>query len=168
MIVPISEWLAILTISYANDYIVKAQPEGLVLQDLLTSILRSQLRVLRAVRTSAASEGLTTQQFGVLRLLALNGEVQMNVMGDELAVSPPVITGMVDRLEAKGLVKRKESEIDRRRTEVFLTESGNKLYQRVREHYRNSLGAALRKTLTLPEQDTLAVLLERFSREIRF
>jgi DNA-binding MarR family transcriptional regulator len=74
-------------------------------QDVLTTILRSQVALLKVVRASAASEGLTIQQFGVLRLLVLRGALPMHVLSEDLAVSPPVITGIVDRLEAKGLVK---------------------------------------------------------------
>jgi MarR family transcriptional regulator, organic hydroperoxide resistance regulator len=90
----------------------------------------------------------------------------MNALGDELMVRPPVITGIVDRLEAKGLVKRRESISDRRRTDVNLTERGNKAYQKVREDYRFSLREALGRSLTPVEQETLARLLVRFVREI--
>lgn len=159
-------WLAILTISYDND-IVKVENDGLVRQDFLATILRSQVRLLRAVRASAASEGLTLQQFGTLRFLFQRGEgVPMNSLCDELMVSPPVITGIVDRLEAKGFVKRHESPDDRRKTEIILTNDGDKAYRKVRENYRLSLRAALGRALTLGEQETLARLLVKFAQEI--
>jgi DNA-binding MarR family transcriptional regulator len=102
---------------------VKAE---LVHEDFLASILRSQLRVLRAVRIIAATEDLTLQQFGVLRILSQRGLAAMNVLGDELMVRPPVITGIIDRLEMKGFVKREESSSDRRKTEIMLTDGGKK------------------------------------------
>ena len=90
----------------------------------------------------------------------------MNALSDELMVSAPVITGIVDRLESKGLVKRGGSSVDRRRTEIALTDVGNKAYLRVREGYRLPLREALGRSLTHSEQETLARLLVRFSREI--
>ena len=83
----------------------------LVHEDFLASILRSQLRVLRAVRIIAATEDPTLQQFGVLRILSQRGLAAMNVLGDELMVRPPVITGIIDRLEMKGFVKREETPV---------------------------------------------------------
>ena len=145
---------------------VKAETGALVQPDFLTSILRSQVRVLKVARASAASQGLTLQQFSVLRFLLLRGTVPMNALGDELMVSPPVITGIVDRLEAKGLVKRLASSADRRRIDVSLTDNGSKAHSRVREGYRVPLREALGKSLSHSEQETLAELLARFSREI--
>jgi DNA-binding MarR family transcriptional regulator len=135
-------------------------------QDVLVTILRSQLAVLRVVRLSAAKEDLTTQQFGILRLLALRGALSMNVLSEELLVSPPVITGIVDRLESKDLVKRIGSTDDRRRTEVMLSASGKKVYDRTREKYRSSLQEALGRSLSRTEQETLARLLAKFAGEI--
>jgi DNA-binding MarR family transcriptional regulator len=145
---------------------VKVEPGGATRQDFLASILRSQVRVLRAVKASAATQDLTLQQFGVLRFLFQRGDMPMNALGEELIVRPPVITGIVDRLEAKGFVKRQESLADRRKTDVILTDKGNKAYQKVREDYRVSLREALSRSLIPAEQETLARLLERFAREI--
>jgi DNA-binding MarR family transcriptional regulator len=137
-------------------------------EDFLSSILRSQLRVLRAVRAIAASEDLTLQQFGVLRILSQReGVASMNVLGDELMVKPPVITGIIDRLETKGLVKREESTTDRRKTEIVLTDVGKKAHRKIREDYRHSLRESLARSLTPAEQENLARLMARFVEEIR-
>jgi MarR family transcriptional regulator, organic hydroperoxide resistance regulator len=90
----------------------------------------------------------------------------MNALSDELMVSAPVVTGIIDRLESKGLVKRGGTSTDRRRIEIALTDSGNRAYQRVREGYRAPLREALGRSLTHSEQETLSKLLARFSREI--
>jgi len=145
---------------------VKVRAEALIQSDFLSSILRSQVGILKVVRASAGLQGLTLQQFSVLRFLKLRESVPMNALSDELMVSAPVITGIVDRLESKGLVKRGGSSVDRRRTEIALTDVGNKAYLRVREGYRLPLREALGRSLTHSEQETLARLLVRFSREI--
>ena len=121
---------------------------------------------MRLVRASAVKEGLTLQQFGILRLLHLRGALQMNAFSDELRVSPPVITGIVDRLELKSLVERKANTTDRRRTDIALTDEGESMYRRIQSQYRRSLQESLARSLTPEEQKTLVNLLRRFSKEI--
>lgn len=135
-------------------------------QDILLSILRSQLVIMRAVKASSAKEKLTLQQFGVLRFLAQKGAHPMNAISEELKVSPPDITGIVDRLEAKGLLKRVASIDDRRRTDIVLTVKGKRTHQKIREDYSLSLQDSLAKALTPAEQETLAKLLEKLTKEI--
>ncbi len=135
-------------------------------QDILVTILRSQILIFRVVKASAATEGLTIQQFGVLRILSLRGALPMNALGEELMVRPPVITGIVDRLEAKGLVKRTGDSSDRRKTEILLNDEGKKVYRKVRGDYATSLHGSLQRSLTLVEQERLAGLLRKFVAEI--
>jgi DNA-binding MarR family transcriptional regulator len=45
------------------------------------------------------------------------------------------ITGLVDRLELRGLVQRKDSATDRRAFNVLLTAAGGKLIGQIRPHY---------------------------------
>jgi len=92
----------------------------------------------------------------------------MNALSDLLKVSPPVVTGIVDRVEAKKLIKRNPSSADRRRTEIVLTEKGKRAYQNISEEYRKLVLDSLKYSLSREEQETLAGLLVKFSREIRF
>jgi DNA-binding MarR family transcriptional regulator len=47
-------------------------------------------------------------------------------------MSPPAMTKQIDRLERDGLVERTQSEEDRRRVAIRLTEEGQRLLRRVR------------------------------------
>jgi DNA-binding MarR family transcriptional regulator len=134
--------------------------------DFVVTILRSQIAILDLVKACAGSEGLTMQQFGVLRLLSLKGPLPMIALSEELKVSPPVITGIIDRLEKKSSVRRKETPADRRMTEIVLTDAGKRLYRKIQTDYRRSLQDSLAKSLTPGEQETLASLLRRVAREI--
>ena len=64
---------------------------------------------------------------------------------DELRVSPPNITGVVDRLEKKGLVRREEGSTDRRRKEIHLTTKGEDLYREGPRGYSEWLQGSLRR-----------------------
>lgn len=140
--------------------------EELENNDIVVAILRSQVKILRVVRQSASEDGLTIHQFSVLRLLSNRGVLPMSALSDELRVTPPVITGIIDRLEKKGLVNRTGSTGDRRKKEILLTQSGKNLYRKIQESYRWALHESLARSLTPAEQSTLAKLLKKFAREI--
>ncbi len=48
-----------------------------------------------------------------------------------LGVAPTVITGLVDRLEARGLIRRESHPSDRRRIQLVLTERGHEISTQV-------------------------------------
>jgi MarR family transcriptional regulator, 2-MHQ and catechol-resistance regulon repressor len=131
----------------------------------LLTILSSQKVVLRTMSASAERDGLTLQQFSLMGVLSRRGRVTMNTLSRELRVTPPNITGVVDRLEAKGLVKRVTDPVDRRKKEIQLTEKGAGQYEKVRVGYSESLQGSL-DALTLEEQEVLAKLLRKFAAAI--
>ena len=53
-----------------------------------------------------------------LRVIAKNGAMLMRKMSEALLVTPANVTGIVDRLEQKGLIRRTASQGDRRVTIV--------------------------------------------------
>jgi DNA-binding MarR family transcriptional regulator len=132
----------------------------------LLAILSSQRLILRVMSASVAKDNLTIQQFSVMRLIGRHGPLPMNRLSDELRVSPPNITGVVDRLEKQGLVKRVPSATDRRTKEIHLTEKGDALYRKVTKGYSEFLQQALNE-LTSEEQEILAKLMSKLAREIR-
>ncbi|MDA4115904.1 MAG: MarR family transcriptional regulator [Thaumarchaeota archaeon] len=132
---------------------------------VLLALLSSERAILRAMTESAAQADITLQQFSVLGVLSRLGPVPMSRLGEELRVTPPNITGVVDRLEKKELVKRESSSKDRRRKEIRLTTRGAALYERVRVGYSESLQESL-DAFTQEEQETLAKLLKKLAKEI--
>ena len=69
------------------------------------------------------------------------------------------VTGIVDRLEARGLVRREADTADRRVKNVVATDEGRDTIRRVREEMQATHGAL--DTLTEDESATLYSLLER-------
>ena len=132
---------------------------------VLLAILSSERAIIRAMTASAAEEGVTLQQFSVFGVLSRVGPVPMSRLSKELRVTPPNITGVVDRLERKELVRRETSPRDRRTKVIRLTAKGAGLYERVREGYSESLQESL-DALTTEEQEILAKLLRKLVREI--
>lgn len=95
-------------------------------------ILRSLRRISRALALEnqivARQHGLTIVQFICLRQLAMNANaVSAGTIAAQISVSPQTITGLLDRLVAKKLVKRIRSKHDRRQVLISPTREGMQL-----------------------------------------
>ena len=106
----------------------------------------------------AASElDLHPAQAGALLQLAT--PLPMHELADMLACDNSNVTGLVDRLEARGLVTRKPSAEDRRVKHVVLTAAGRRMRSRVLD--RVGEPAAGLSRLSGPEQRQLRDMLRR-------
>jgi DNA-binding MarR family transcriptional regulator len=98
---------------------------------LVKEIVGAIRRLIRAVSIDSVKMSrqysLTAPQSGVLRSLARTGPVSSAALSRELCVTPSNITGIIDRLEKKGLVQRRRNQGDRRVTLIQLTEYGQQL-----------------------------------------
>lgn len=73
---------------------------------------------------------ISQQQLNVLYLVR-NEHASMADMARILGVAPTVITGLVDRLEARGLIRRESHPTDRRRLQLVPTERGYRISEEV-------------------------------------
>ncbi len=108
-----------------ND--VTLSPE-LVAADLRPVVLR----LARGLRKETEQVGITARQATLLWLILRSPGLSLAELAAEEDISPPALSGHVDRLEAAGLVERIRSGKDRRRVGLRLTESGSQLLRRVR------------------------------------
>lgn len=74
---------------------------------------------------------LSPVQLHSLRLLEPGVETPMRALAQQLFCDPSNVTGIVDRLEARGLIERRGSETDRRVKIIRLTPEGQRLRARV-------------------------------------
>jgi MarR family transcriptional regulator, organic hydroperoxide resistance regulator len=77
--------------------------------------------------------GLTFAQAHALRLLDPERPLPMSALAERLFCDASNVTGIADRLEARGLVERRASEGDRRVKVLALTAAGADLRERVHE-----------------------------------
>ncbi|QEL64828.1 hypothetical protein OTERR_13520 [Oryzomicrobium terrae] len=77
------------------------------------------------------SLGLTPPQFDIIATLGNTPGMTFRELGERTLITKGTLTGVVDRLEEKGLVRRVGLESDRRCTRVELTPEGDALFQRV-------------------------------------
>ena len=81
----------------------------------IVGLFRSLRRhLVRGSRAELARSGLTAAQVSVISLLGTNSEMTLGDLSRELELSHSTVSGIVDRLQAKGLVVRNPSPDDRR------------------------------------------------------
>src|SRR5262249_60375945 len=73
------------------------------------------------------SLGLSPVQCHVLHLIEPGEPVPMRRLAEVMQCDPSNVTGLVDRLESRGLVRRRPSKADRRVKAVELTATGSRL-----------------------------------------
>lgn len=83
-----------------------------------------------------AEADLTTSQYNVLRILRGSHPTALTAgeIGERTIARDPDITRLVDRLHARGLVKRARGEEDRRVVEVEITGKGLELLRSLDPH----------------------------------
>ncbi|MFJ2112937.1 MULTISPECIES: MarR family winged helix-turn-helix transcriptional regulator [unclassified Streptomyces] len=132
-------------------------PDPLTLEvvDLIGSVVA---RFYEGYESAAAQHSLTGAQARVLRLLALE-PMPMRRIAQALKCEPSNVTGIVDRLEARGLVERRPDPADRRVKLAAPTDEGRVTAARLRESL-GFAGAPL-AGLSAEERGTLRDLLKR-------
>lgn len=128
------------------------------------------LRTADAVRSnlSGAIEGcgITLQQYNVLRILrgAHHDPLPTLEIGKQMIERQPGITRLLDRLEAKELVRRERCRADRRRMHAWITADGLDLLEGLDAPIDDAVEAAL-ASLSDQERETLIRLLRRIGRQ---
>ncbi|TAK03057.1 MAG: MarR family transcriptional regulator [Candidatus Manganitrophaceae bacterium] len=105
--------------------------------------------------------GLTLSQFDVIATLGDTEGMTCKQLSDETLVTKGTLTGVLDRLEAKGLVERVPSQADRRATIIRLTSKGEKKFQEVFPKHIYYMKPFFEQALTGAEMKTLRELLLR-------
>jgi DNA-binding MarR family transcriptional regulator len=102
----------------------------------LIRLLRASEALWNASRVFFDEWELSPSQFNILNLLweQPDGLTQSD-LGRQLIMHRSNVTGLVDRLEQRGLVARKESATDRRAWRVVLSPAGRKLMLRILPRY---------------------------------
>jgi MarR family 2-MHQ and catechol resistance regulon transcriptional repressor len=90
-----------------------------------------------------ARHGLTLAEFGVLEVLHHRGPLLLGEVQRKILVSSGGVTYLVDRLEKRGLVERRDCPGDRRARFAALTPQGEELIQRIFPQHAATIKAAL-------------------------
>ena len=114
------------------------------------------------MRATFAEEGMSFGQMVLLRVLVHKGRATPKELAQALSVTTGNITGLVDKLEAAGLVTRTRSEEDRRVVYIELTAKARQRFRKVQRAAVDMLSEAF-EGWTQPQIRQLQDLLERLS-----
>lgn len=109
--------------------------------------------------------GLTPCQFDVL--LSLWGEdgIVLSELGRRVSRDSPTITGVVDRMEKKMLVKRTRDDSDRRVVKVVLTPKGKNMQEKL-STTKKRIMEKITTNLSLQEIQQLGILLDKMMKNV--
>lgn len=122
-------------------------PERLA-QDILHALRRIMRSLDISSRQLISEYGLTIPQLISLQQLHEHGPLTSGALARTVALSPATVTGILDRLELRGLVTRERRPEDKRRVLVSVTDLGRSVIQNAPSHIEDRLASAL---ATLPE-----------------
>ena len=120
----------------------------------------------RATKDVAREHGLTGPQVTVLKLLEGVGDLSLSELSERIQARNSTITGIVDRMQRDGLVKRRRSERDRRVIEIVLTERGVQLAKAIPVQPMEMFASALR-SLNRDDRESLRRILRAMSDHVR-
>ncbi|HHP7245403.1 MAG TPA: MarR family winged helix-turn-helix transcriptional regulator [Elainellaceae cyanobacterium] len=103
---------------------------------------------------------LTPAQFDVIATLGNMQGLSMGEIGEKTLITKGTLTGVVDRLEKKGLVIREVPPENRRSVIVSLTTAGEELFQQVFPAHIADIHQHL-ETMDASEMELMQVLLKR-------
>jgi DNA-binding MarR family transcriptional regulator len=104
-------------------------------QEVVVALIRTADLVRRVVGRVLEPYDITVQQYNVLRILRGAGEQGLPTLeiGERMVEHAPGVTRLLDRLEAKGLVRRQRCPEDRRQVLCWLTPGGTELVEKLDE-----------------------------------
>jgi DNA-binding MarR family transcriptional regulator len=86
---------------------------------------------------------LSLVHLNVMTILSADGDLPMSQLAEALDVSQASATGIVDRMEQRGLIARQGDPDDRRVTRVDLTDRGRQAIERLGAQRRDKLSRLL-------------------------
>lgn len=104
---------------------------------------RAHAAVEEHARADAQRHGLTLAEFAILEVLHHRGPMLLGEVQRRILVSSGGITYLVDRLEARGLVERRDCPGDRRARYAALTGEGEALMRTIFPEHARCLERAL-------------------------
>jgi DNA-binding MarR family transcriptional regulator len=102
---------------------------------------------------------VTAPQLVCLHMLAAEGPLTSRALAQKVHVNPSTLVGILDRLEARGLVSRRRDPEDRRSVFVELTRAGTSFVAKAPSPLQSALVDRLRR-LSRKDQQRLAQSLE--------
>lgn len=127
---------------------------------LQTVLFKAFKEIEGRTRNDIRNYGLNSSEFGTLEYVYHKGKQPIQRVGERMLMANSSMTYVIDKLEKRNLVKRIESEGDRRITYVDLTEEGRTFFESIFKVHVQTLKDMYR-VLEAEEQRDLIDMLKR-------
>ena len=117
---------------------IAAPPPVTVRPSLTMALLQARESAMLFFRPSLNRHGLTEQQWRIIRVLRRYGELESHQLAELVCILKPSMTGVLQRMERNGMVRRYKASHDQRRVFVELTEAGRTCFERMSGEVENS------------------------------
>lgn len=133
----------------------RREPTLNVQAEEIVALVRALRRdLLRNPTEDAEREGLTGPQVSVMACLVGKGPTTLTEVSRTLGMSHSTASGIVDRLQARGLIRRTQDPDDQRRTRIVVTDKVARYVQDLQAGPTSRLATALAKA-TPGERDSI-------------
>jgi DNA-binding MarR family transcriptional regulator len=122
--------------------------------DIANQLRPVLLHLNRHLRREVHTSGVSAGQLSLLSLIAGNPSIGVAELATREGMSMPSVCNHIDRLEASGLVTRRQAERDRRRVDLEVTPEGERVLKVIKSKRTAWLSARLGK---LADADLAAV-----------
>ncbi len=132
---------------------------------IITRIGRIRKALKREFELRAAPLEITSSQLQVLRRLWQGDGITTSALTCDCASDGGTVTGVLDRLERKELIRRERSQADRRVVQIWLTDAGRAL-QKPLTHIIEEINETALIGLEEAEQEQLIEMLEKVAHNL--
>lgn len=148
--------------SLLQKEIQQSKPFRSSADEAVLAMLRTSDRLRGSMARMLGPAGVTFQQYNVLRILRGAGEEGLPTLSvaKRMIEHTPGITGLIDRLEKKGLVERRRGAGDRRVVTCYITPAGLALLASL-DPEADRFGLQVLSALNGSEKEVLIRLLEK-------
>ena len=137
----------------------KAAPDGYL--RVLRTLVETYFAFLEKDAATVRANGLTSSQFDVIATLGNTPGMTCRELSEKTLVTKGTLTGVLDRLQARGLIRRSPSTRDRRSIHVRLTARGDAAFRRVFPRVVAAMRPHFERALDERQAETLRSLLAR-------
>jgi MarR family transcriptional regulator, organic hydroperoxide resistance regulator len=131
------------------------RPEADAIVEMLIYLYTESRRLTKGM---ASEFGLTGPQLTILKLLESFQDLSLSTLSERIRAQNSTVTGIVDRMEREGLVRRERSKADRRVVHIRLSEKGARLAREIQVEPMEIFRGALVSLSATDLRDLLRIL----------
>ena len=141
---------------------MRSSPQLVAMNELEDHVLIALRRIIRATdlhsRALGKETGLTTPQLVVLRSIMDLDSPTVTAIARSVSLSQATVTTILNRLEARGLLRRQRCKTDRRAVNVHLTATGIALWRDAPEPLQHSFTQRFKQLASRDQHNIVAAL----------